>query len=299
VADLIGIVLVVAAPYIVVRGYRAIKKMVAPGAKLCKASTAYLIAYAVWFFGVGAISLTLTRSLKSGPPEASVIPVFPWPPPEASSFETINLKWLISAAYGTSGNTLSWVADPDNPASPYSAELLREIYQSQGPLMLHARALLETALKLSGLSQISYYSVPAGFAVVSKLERTDERGYPMDRASPSPEASQHFSLSWYLRELFVAPPGFYRLIVFIVTDRSFHQADALTTAAQAEDWLAFGSNTLPHGIAITPLSADVVCTALVYEFEKRDTQSSAIQRVPGRLATADHIQRSGIGRYLK
>src|SRR5262249_42360692 len=126
--------------------------------------------------------------------------------------------------------------------------------------------------------------------------------------TPKPEPSrwevevrglEAFSLAEYLRVLFLANPGFYRIIVFVVTPHPFTQSPEIVTRDRAIAWLPFGVNVLPMELAMRPYSSAYTCTALIYEFEKIDVQAKTTVRVPGRLSAHIHIEKSGIGVTLR
>jgi hypothetical protein len=157
----------------------------------------------------------------------------------------------------------------------------------------------ESALTVTGYVERSYYAVPEGFALVTRLEQINADGTPkMQPQRWSVEAPRlaSFSLSGYLSALFQAAPGYYRLIVFIVTPVPFYQVDAQITGATAERWLAGGLNKLPESIAAQPYKNDVICSALIYEFRREDGQPDVL--VPGLLDGQTHMRQSGITRAL-
>jgi hypothetical protein len=202
-------------------------------------------------------------------------PRFPWPPPAASSFMTIPLRELKEVIK------------------------LEKIHNRLS--LFHIEQLLRNALEEAGYCEISYYHVPDGFAIVSQLEQIKEDGSPM----PSPARWEkrvnkisHFTLNTYLRALFIAPPGYYRVIVFIITPHPFTQSSETISRGDAEKFVKYGINVLPNDIAQQPFATQSVCTALIYEFEKFDTKKESIFRTPGRLDSQTHIIKSGIWESL-
>lgn len=215
------------------------------------------------------------------PPVASpesLLPAFPWPPPPPSSWEVIPRRLLVQRL---------------QPAAE----------RTRGKARLHLRdlgALLAGALRHAGYEH-SYYAVPDGFALVARLERITPSGAPYPprlRFDPSFHQLQSFSLEGYLQALFLAPPGYYRVIVFIVSATPFTATGKPVSADQATAWLEQGANVLPAPIGALPYSAAYACTAMVYEFEKRDTQSNPVELHPGRLTARVHLAASGIAEDL-
>jgi hypothetical protein len=147
----------------------------------------------------------------------------------------------------------------------------------------------------AGYVEKSYYGVPGGFALATRLEQIESDGASKPAAerwvvdAPRPIT---FSLAEYLRALLTAAPGFYRVTVFIVTGVPFSQSDTRITGDTAIRWLADGLNMLPRSIAQQAYSQDVSCTALIYEFQWRDGRPAVL--VPSRLDGLTHLRKSGI-----
>ena len=60
------------------------------------------------------------------------------------------------------------------------------------------------------------------------------------------ERSPRLSLTEYLQALFTANPGYYRVIVFVVTDQPFAAGKNSVSSDEATSWLADGFNDLPE-----------------------------------------------------
>ena len=126
-----------------------------------------------------------------------------------------------------------------------------------GPLYLHANTLLKIALNQAGYYETSYYSVPDGYALVCRLEKIEEDGRPVElpaRWGTGIQTIKRFSLGRYLRALFVAPPGYYRLIVFVVSPHSFTQSSQSISRDDAESWFQYGANSLPIDLGLQPFT---------------------------------------------
>ncbi len=266
----------------------------------------YFTSYLLWFSALGAFVMFLGRNeiLMQNSIKPSIsskhewFPEFPWPPPAASSFETISLRRFLDFPEGALLDEYHLYSGRNYMHS----EKFIELAENGRPLLLHADALLRFTLESAGHYETSYYSVPDGFALVSRLEQIEEDGSPMPlpaRWETRVRSIGRFTLGDYLRALFVAPPGYYRLVVFIVCPHPFAQASHSISRDIAESWLRFGANALPIELALQPYTDHFICTALIYEFEKLDTQKEPILRQPGRLDARTHIVKSGIGRYLQ
>jgi len=198
------------------------------------------------------------------PPE--IIPQFPWPPPRASAMADISRSFLVSPTVQKSS--------------------LAEI-----------SARLVTALEQCGYVEKSFYAVPEGFALATQLEQIDADGTSKpapDRWSVKVNPLRVFSLTDYLKALFTANPGRYRVIVFVVTSHPFSQSDASVSQQEAQSWLSSGLNTLPKSIGDLAFTSEYTCTALVYEFEEPSSGNTPVIQVPSELTGRDHLSKSGL-----
>lgn len=151
---------------------------------------------------------------------------------------------------------------------------------------------LVEALNRAGYNEHSFHRVPDGFAVVARLERITGDGDPL----PGPLRYQMdtFSLSGYLRALFFAPEGLYRLIAIIVTDQPYAAVGAPLDAAAANRLLREGGNRLPKAVRDKPFTPEHRVDALIYEFSKGALAGEVAAIRPGRLMASDHLERSRI-----
>jgi hypothetical protein len=208
----------------------------------------------------------ITGSPTSPTKEHLDFPEFPWPPPQASAKVVIPDKFLRNAA----GDT------------PPVGEVEKKI---------------RDALDANGYAERSYYAVPEGFALVTRLEQILEDG----RSKEAPERwatdirpLRQFSLDAYLKALFTSNPGYYRVIVFIVTPNRFENSEQEVSRDEAMKWLRKGLAELPEDVGAGQYSRGYVCTALIYEFEQAARGSPAKQRVPSRLGAKDHLEMARI-----
>jgi hypothetical protein len=161
---------------------------------------------------------------------------------------------------------------------------------------------LRQALTFGGYWEGTYFSVPGGFALVARLERINLDGTPAQgeaRFDTSYRPLQEFSVRSYLRALFLAPPGYYRVIAFVVSPVPFAATGAPITADTAGLWVEIGANALPQRLQDEMYSPNFNCTALIYEFEKRDAGSNPQERRPGRLPAEIHLSRSRLWEGLE
>jgi hypothetical protein len=170
-------------------------------------------------------------------------------------------------------------------------------------VLAHVDSRITAALERCGYGERSYYAVPGGFALVTRLEQfTFPDGTskePPDRWAIEVNRPTKFSLTAILRALFTADPGFYRIIVFLVTPHSYIRTDISVNRKEAMHWLDSGMNKLPNSIAEQIYTKAHTCSALIYEFEQPGWRQEAKLALPGRLSGVGHIKGSKIQRMLE
>ncbi|QSA97989.1 hypothetical protein [Methylococcus sp. EFPC2] len=209
------------------------------------------------------------KGSEPGGHDEHALPEFPWPPPKASAFARIPRELVIKQGQQT---TLQDLAER-----------------------------LERAFDSAGYSEKSYHAVPGGFALASRLERIKLDGTPQDgteRWSVNTERRAILSLSDYLKALFTAPQGHYRLIVFVVTNRPYAQTETKPTRDDAMAWLDRGTLALPKALGQQIYADDYYTTALIYEFEKGANQSDALLKLPSDFQGKTHLEKSGLWKAL-
>jgi len=187
------------------------------------------------------------------------VPQFPWPPPRASASVVMPPGFLR----------------------------LRELTLGD------AAKLINAALDGGGYVDRSYFAAPGGFAMVTRLERIDADGTPKQEERWSVESPplQSFSLGAYLRALFTAPAGYYRIIVFVVSSQPFAQAAEGVSRDDALAWLHEGLNRLPDSIASALYTERHDVTALIYQFEQPGRQD-ALLVLQGGPTGREHLERA-------
>lgn len=200
-----------------------------------------------------------------------MIPEFPWPPPGASA----------------------------------TTEIPRHFFSSQPSDVLRLRDVkgaLQAALESCGYYEKSYYSVPDGFAMATRLEQINRDGTskePPDRWAVEVQRLRKFSLKAYLVALFTANPGYYRIIVFIVTSYPFSQTDIRVSREEAIDWMGRGFNDLPDSIGQLEYSEEYTCTALIYEFEQPNPGEPNELKIPSNLQGRTHLEKANLWQALE
>lgn len=201
--------------------------------------------------------------IQASPVPVVELPVFPWPPPKASSQVVLGIR------------------------RPPGAVRFGDI-----------DTLLTAALMRGGYVERSYFAVPGGFALVTRLEQTYANGRPKpepERWAVTVSPLSEFTLEEYLKALLTANPGYYRVLVFVINDVPFSQTDKAVSRDEALGWLREGFNTLPLSVAVRPYSDQHRCTALVYEFEQPEAaKKTTVMKLPGRLTAKTHLERAAL-----
>ncbi len=101
--------------------------------------------------------------------------------------------------------------------------------------------------------------------------------------------------SWtsYLKSLFFSTPGYFRIIVFTVTNKPFTSSGKKINKETAIGWLYKGLNVLPQDIGNKKFGKDYNCTALVYEYKKPESVDAFLV-IPGLITAYDHLVKSRI-----
>ena len=192
-------------------------------------------------------------------PRRAQMSEFPWLPPRASAFDIVPRDLLVG--------------------------------EKQTPVLGDVDEALDSAFRLAGYVEKSYYSVPNGFAMASALEQINQDGTakkPADRWSVKVAPLRKWSLRAYLESLLKASPGHYRVIVFVVTSEPFAESNTKLTECDVRSWKSSGLDRLPADIASRPYSPAHACIALIYEFSRVGAQP-AIFVDPSQMTGETHL----------
>ena len=192
---------------------------------------------------------------------------------------------------------------PWPPPQPSSSVALSTQYFADDGNLKDAASRLTQALSKAGYVQ-RLYSAPdcgnCGFALVTRLERINEDGSPvdgLDRFRPVGEEQPGTFIS-YLKSLFKAPTGYYRMIIFVVTDDVYvPDSEPIASAAEAERILQSG--TIPK---LAPYSncgfVGKSIDALIYEFRMEPGQDTPEVIEKGLIPPYVHFEKSGLSDLL-
>lgn len=207
-----------------------------------------------------------TASLADGT-TTSPLPPF-WPPPDTSTHQVIPREVLVNGTAAKS--TLAEVTTK-----------------------------MEKALSRTGYSSPGYYAVPGGFAMLTQLERInpDATPYPPDqrwKVKVDPARLTSFNLGAYLKALLGKDAGVFRVIAFVFTAEPIVSGNVKPVIDEAKDWVEQGGKALPVQYAQRPYTADIVCTALIYEFEIPAHGEPGRQRKPSEHNGQQHLRAARI-----
>ncbi len=197
------------------------------------------------------------------------LPDFPWPPERPSSRMRVDKKWLVT---------------------------------DTGVLTLgDIEARLTDALTAAGYYEQSFYAVPGGFALVTRLEGIDKDGKPLsdDLRYMLPYDEKPFSLTEFVGGLFFAPEGYYRFVTFVISDKPFMTSKEGLSEMDAVARLQEGASDLPSSIQDMAFGDKYNIDALIYEYRKPSGQASPELLRPGRLPPQTHMTNSGISNALE
>ena len=156
--------------------------------------------------------------------------------------------------------------------------------------------LLEQAFDSAGYAERSYFWIPGGFALASRIETIRADAAPAEGAERWAVEMDRPAQGFvdFIRALFDARPGLYRVIVFAATDAPASAGERAPTSTEARSWMYRGLMQLPADIGRLPYGADHHTMALVYEFEQPPDRSGARVRQPSGSPGRVHLEKSGL-----
>jgi hypothetical protein len=194
-------------------------------------------------------------------------PIFPVPAPKPSAKEVIPDSYLL--AHSPNATTLGFVADR-----------------------------LANAIGKAGYTERVFMAASDGFALITRIERIAPDGSPRPNRFDVPvdlSRTGVFSFEDYLRALLTSNPGYFRVVVFLVTSTEVTQTDKSITASEALKWFGSGMDILPAEIRKIPydIAQGFHCTALIYEFEREGNKPARFVDPSAGLGR-QHLAKAGI-----
>jgi Tetratricopeptide repeat len=222
------------------------------------------------------------------------------PPPPAPSPPPPLMGSLTPPSPARSGIPVYPVWPPESPTWQFSLD--RYIGSRDGMSLGTAGSRLQAAFESAGYLEHSYYAVPGGFAIVTRIEQMDSAGNRLRGSAryELPGQRARDSLTNILYSLFVnAPPGYYRYIVVVVSVRPFATRNRLLDDDEALRRLRSGANRLSSVYRRVPFTDDYNVDALIYEFRWDGGDSPVRMLEPGRVSPQDHLTRTGLARAVR
>jgi hypothetical protein len=149
-----------------------------------------------------------------------------------------------------------------------------------------------------GRAQIQDYTVYGiendGFAVVARMESIGDDGRPAtERWVQGVVRPAVFSIGDYLKALFTARPGRYRVIAFLVTARTVTPGAPTDKDTLNRLWRG-GAGDLPDDVRRMALPPSGRCEALVYEFFRATDDDPPRYVADSRLTGPQHLAGAGL-----
>lgn len=177
---------------------------------------------------------------------------------------------------------------------PLSIAEISEEYGASTTL-LELEVSIRLALRSAGYFDVGTLPTPqGGIAIITPVEQITSSGIPVEGAQRwvadiNRNTCGSFSLSCILKALFLAPEGFYRVLVILATDEPV-RFDASIEFDQAAMQTLMGARRLDLNpdLSEIPIISDHDVYFLVYEF--RSTSPNEIfPEVPGRIGILEHL----------
>ena len=162
------------------------------------------------------------------------------------------------------------------------------------PRLADISARLDRSMDAASYRDRRYYLIPNGFAVMSQLEQFDINGrYNGNRRFAPPEA-QDFDPLESVRNIFFAPVGYYRYIVFLVTDQPVIVSNHSMDRPEAISRFDQGAAAAPNCLDQIEFGDRYRVTALVYEYRKVGDDRSAPVPFNSPVGIERHLTASGL-----
>jgi len=198
--------------------------------------------------------------------ETYSLPKFPWPPPKASAIEV-----LPSKAFSKCKNYF----DVDE--------------------------VIDIALTNNGYYDKSYYALKPidsiiGYAIATRLEQInkDASSKKVPNRWKTKVEMNDFEFSEYLSSIFFTQTGYFRVIVFIITDKPIKQTKKTVKREIALSWVSDGVHLLPSSIRNRPFTEKHSVTALIYEYELTENSNKATLHRPSEHTGREHLIKSNL-----
>lgn len=154
------------------------------------------------------------------------------------------------------------------------------------------------ALDSAGYEYSFYCIKDSGIAIVTRLEKINEDG-TSDLTARYLSEYKYRKLSDYLLSLIRAKPGFYRVIVFVISPYAITQSKQALSKQGSDSLYSEGSDRPYQEILSFPFSDKYQCTSLIYEFKKPNEEEDAKEILPSSITCMEHLTRAKIWSHLQ
>lgn len=162
---------------------------------------------------------------------------------------------------------------------------------------------ISEALFNTGYYSKKYYYTEGGYAIVTKMEQFNKDGSCKKgngRWSVKPVRDEGFSITNYLLSLLTPEPGFFRVIVFVVSENFYgNNSGNATNKKEVMEWLEHGYTSLPSVIGDKAFTKQVQVHALVYEFIMKESTKKFNFSKPSELDGITHLRMAKILENIK
>ncbi|MCX6246147.1 MAG: hypothetical protein NTW10_00300 [Bacteroidetes bacterium] len=205
-----------------------------------------------------------------GKPKPKIVE-FPWPPPKSSAFIVIDDTYIKNKS---------------------KHQFLKDVAEK-----------LNIALLKCGYSERSYYHIPGGFVLVTRIEQIENDGSPKKdskaRWSVNYQLPKIVDFNTLIRTIFIAQPGRFRVIVFAVTNQFVPSSNTVMPKKDAINLVNGGAPVLIPQIGDSVLTEDHHCCAYIYEYEQLSTKDNPVFVSTSAIPGMQHLEKTNILRKLE
>lgn len=184
---------------------------------------------------------------------------------------------------------------PFPPPKGYTQTVLDKSLFTKSKTLEDVSRVILKAIKQCGYDARSFYEIPHGFALVTKVEEMKDDG---SSVLDNERFSINHSVNMKFWDFFSPRKGYFRVFAFLVTDVPFKPTNEVVDQKTVENWVDMGWNTLPESIGSKLYTPSYNCTVIVYEFRAPNV-NTALQLVsPPRLSAVVHLNKSKLAQFL-
>jgi hypothetical protein len=249
--------------------FKFLKGLICAGAGLVS-----IVIFTIGYFSCSENRVTSTDITSSNNSKIIInkIPELPWPIPKATSYCEINYNSLC-------------------------------LQNSIPKLKLNdINYVIKTALESAGFSELHYYEIPGGFALLTRIERFDHESgdsAPDNYRWTKEYLSPKLNILEIIKALSFERSGYFRVILFTITSETVQQSNKMfLDYNDFSDFIGDGVPTLPTEIGNRNFSTNIKCIAWIYEFEKRKGDANAVFRLESTFSALVHLCNAKILMYL-